>query len=394
MNASLVMQSFRFTALLLAFCMAGCASQQARQDLDVTQFLHDDFLPESKNHHVESAQEVFSLDEKAQNQLDTQIGHLRLPIVRNWTLISEIILQTVAAVSYDSHATTTASATFTTRAANCLSLSILAYAMAEHLGYDATFQQVDIPEYWERRGNHNVVAGHINMKIRRIDPDNEPGATLISESLLVDFFSPGSSASFESRPIPRSTVLAMYYNNKGVDALFANNDSKAYAYFRAALLKDPSLYIAASNLAALYMKNGKVQWAEQNYREVVRLNPESTVSSAGLANVLMKTGRNEEAQIIKERIAYQRERNPYYQNVLGEEAYDEGNWQQAIRSFTKAIDLRPDIEQPYFGLAKTWMKLGDRDKAVFWLQRAARHADNKELEKKYRNKIQLLSSTT
>ena len=46
---------------------------------------------------------------------------------------------------YRNSANTTANTTFNNRAANCLSLSIMTYALAEHVGLNATFYEVEIP---------------------------------------------------------------------------------------------------------------------------------------------------------------------------------------------------------------------------------------------------------
>src|SRR5690606_28353799 len=202
---------------------------------------------------------------------------------------------------------------------------------------------------------------------------------------------PGSSRRFRSHPIPESAVLAMFYNNKGVDALMASDHDRAYTYLRAALQADPSLGMVLGNLAFLYDAIGHADWAERNYREAMARNPDDTVSAEGLELVLKKTGRDKEAEKIFAKLALQRENNPYFHYVQGEQAYEAGKWQQAIRHFNRAIRLRPDIDRPYFGLAKTWLKLGDRERAESFLRRAERNADREETRKRYRDKISMLS---
>ncbi|MFM9587671.1 hypothetical protein, partial [Streptomyces caniscabiei] len=52
-----------------------------------------------------------------------------------------------ASLSYQSGATLIANQAYQNLNANCLSLSILAYSMADFLGMHSQFQQVHIPEY-------------------------------------------------------------------------------------------------------------------------------------------------------------------------------------------------------------------------------------------------------
>ncbi|HEX7046579.1 MAG TPA: tetratricopeptide repeat protein [Gammaproteobacteria bacterium] len=389
MNAISVLHLSRFTLLLFVlFIASGCASQQVRQDLNAANFLHDEAFPESAGYLIESREAVFALNEQLKNHLDRKLGRTRgLQARTSNSIVKEIIQQVSRKLTYDSAANTTASETFQSQTANCLSLSILTYSMAEHLGFHATFRLVDIPEYWEWRDGHALMARHVNLLL-------EPEATfgqVFSQTIEVDFFAPGSSRRFASRPITESTVLAMFYNNKGTDALMAGDLALAYAYLRAALVQDPSLDMAVSNLGLLYAKRGHWQWAEKNYREAARRNPDNTVSAEGLAMVLKMTGRDEEAEAILARLERQRQDNPYFHYVQGEEAYSAGNWQQAIRSFHRAIELGPGIDQPYFGLAKTYFRMGDNANAETWLRRAEHHADKDEVKQRYRNKIAALT---
>ncbi|HEX6929324.1 MAG TPA: tetratricopeptide repeat protein, partial [Gammaproteobacteria bacterium] len=337
---------------------------------------------------VETREDVFGLDEQARHYVDEKIGHLGEPELRKQILVDEIIRQATQKLSYESDADTTASQTFRNQTANCLSMSIMAYAMAKYLGFETGFQLVDIPEYWERRDHHSLVARHVNVLLK---PEPTLAGLNFGDTVEIDFFAPGSSREFGSRAISASTVLAMFYNNKAVAALIGDNRDAAYAYLRAALMEDPGLTMALGNLALLYAREGRLQWAEQAYREAARRDPDDTVSREGLAMVLKLTGRRAQADAILAKLAHERRDNPFFYYVQGEEAYDAGDWDQAIRSFRKAIHLRPDLDRPYFGLAKTYFRMGERDNAKAYLRRAEHHADTYEGKRRYRNKIAALS---
>lgn len=382
----------------LAACLillSGCASSPgpAYHAADPSLFLHDEAFPASEDYAVESSNEVFGLDDAAKTYLDRELERLGDKESR-LRVVDEIVQQAAGKLVYDSDANTTAAETFHNQTANCLSMSIMTYAAAEYLGYQVTFNEVHIPEYWERRGDNAQVSRHINLLLtpRTVLQPETMGLMSFSGALLVDYFAPGSSFRFGSHPISRARVLAMFYNNKGVDALLAGNHDRAYAYLRAAVLTDPSLGMTLNNLGLLYSTRGHLQWAEASYREAATRHPEDTVAAGGLARVLRELGRNDEAKTILARLENARKNNPYFHNVQGLVAYDAGNWEQAIRSFHHAIELQPELDQPYYGLAKTYYRMGEDDQAIHYLARAARHSRDEFRRQTYMNKIDALSA--
>ncbi|HEX6930454.1 MAG TPA: tetratricopeptide repeat protein [Gammaproteobacteria bacterium] len=381
-----------FGAVLLAcLVISGCAAGVARhENVDAAQFLHDGAFPRSAGVTVESREDVFGLDREIRDYLDLNINAIRDPKKRGRALLDEIFHQASMNLSYDSTANTTASQTFRNRAANCLSLAILSYAMAEHVGFDATFQEVDIPAYWERRNSYSLMNRHVNLTLT---PKYDPDTILLKRhiELEVDFQPLTGMHQPSTRPITQFRALAMFYNNKAIDALLTGRHDAAYAYLKAALLQDPTLDMVLTNLGLLYGVNGHLQWAEESYRQALVLNDDNVVSAENLARLLKMTDRQQEADVILARLKDKRDNNPYYFYIQGEEAYDAGNWRHAIRSFEKAIALKPDADQFYFGLARTYAQLGDGDKAETYLRRAERYANYADLKQKYRNKIAALS---
>ena len=124
-------------------------------------------------------------------------------------------------------ANTTAAETFENRAANCLSMSIMTYALAKEANLRVEFQDIKIPEYWTRKDGYSLLNGHVNLKLfPRVDP---LVVRMFDSGLLVDFDPQDRRRSWPTRTVYSGTILAMYYNNKGADALVSNEYSKAYA---------------------------------------------------------------------------------------------------------------------------------------------------------------------
>ena len=57
---------------------------------------------------------------------------------------------------------------------------------------------------------------------------------------------------FLELPFSENKVIAMFYNNKGADAIVANSYTRAYSYFRAAATIAPELAQSWVNLGVLY----------------------------------------------------------------------------------------------------------------------------------------------
>ncbi|HET9678953.1 MAG TPA: tetratricopeptide repeat protein [Gammaproteobacteria bacterium] len=376
--------------LVIATALAGCTTHSVRPDVNAMHFLHDAAFPASNQVNIETRREVFRLDESTREYLDEKTDGLRNTHVNTMPFVN-VIIQSMETFSYNNSATTTAAQTFHNREANCLSMTILAFAMADYLGFDVSFRYVEIPEYWMWREQNSLVSRHVNLILKPVKTDEPVFGFIFSRPIEIDFFAPGSSQRYGSHKISDSTILAMFYNNKGAVALLSGKPDIAYAYLRAAVLEDPTLDMAISNLALLYTKAGKLEWAESNYREIIKRNPNNTAAAQGLAVVMRMQGRYKEAAAIIARIERERANNPYYHYVLGEQAYAANKWNKAIHAFKRALDLRPDLDQAYFGLAKSYYQLGDIDWARANLKQAKRNASREEAKKRYESKLALLT---
>lgn len=126
---------------------------------------------------VESEQQIFQLDDDLKQQLNAYVQSSKSVDEIAYSLLSFLLTNGDSALSYQSTTTQTASQIYQNLNANCLSLSILAYSLAKHLGLKARFQKVHIPEYWSLNQGFNLLTEHINLAI-----DNK---TKLKDSSLV-----------------------------------------------------------------------------------------------------------------------------------------------------------------------------------------------------------------
>ncbi|NMH61394.1 tetratricopeptide repeat protein [Alteromonas ponticola] len=386
---------------ILNLFLSACVLSACSQTPDPSELTHlsstalaDDLFPSYKLFKTETAEDVFSLSDEARvfvhRSIKPENGSLAdAPDISK--LVKRIFDHTEMGLNYRNSANFTASETFANKTANCLSLSIMTYAMAEYAGLDAAFYVVDIPEYWVRRAGFDVLNGHINLKI---SPRELPGTVIVfNEAIDVDFDPQDIRNQFPRKRISKQRALAMFYTNKGADAFLENSYSKAYAFLRQASLTDPLYSSAWTNLGVLFRINGFNQEAERAYRHALALDDNNWTAWENLAHLMKMTDRQEEGESILARLERSRLDNPFYHLILGERAFEKREYAQAIRHYRDGWRLDRKKPQILFGLGKSYYAEGDINKAAHYLELAARYAHNKDDESRYQNKLSLLQTS-
>ncbi len=340
--------------------------------------------------HIETPKQIFLLDKDIQQLIEDKLLSVRNNRQRAAKLLELIFKNRDVALAYQSSANLTASATFKANTANCLSLTIMAYALAKEAKLDIRFQQVNIPEFWVRSGRYNMLTGHVNLLLLT---STEPGRTLIysSESIQIDFDPYISKKRFTKQFIDKSTVIAMFYNNKGAQAIVDSAYNKAYAYFKAAVEIKPDFSMGWSNLALLYRLNHLHELAKTTYQYALTLNKNNLTALANYAILLNMMGDVDKANEINKRLNYKRQSNPYYQALLADEAFYRGDYKQALAYYKKAITLNAKIHEFYFGLAKVYYKLAWYSKSKQAIKKAIALTPA-NIENQYLAKLNFLNS--
>lgn len=338
---------------------------------------------------VEQPEQVFELGDEARLFVKENITRVVDHHERMDALTRAIFGLNAFNLQYDNGANTIAQKTFENKTANCLSMSIMAFAMANEAGLNVTFQEVNIPEYWTRRSGYSLLNGHVNL---RISAGAESGKHhLIKRDLILDFNPFNASKRFSVDRVSKERILSMFYNNKGADALVAADYVKAYAYLRAAIESDNSFQSPWINLGLLYRLTGHHHWAENTYLQAIQINPDNLTVWENLAILHEMTGREKDAQEIFSRVSRKRMSNPFYHYIKGEEMLEKEEYSEAIKHFKKAIDLDSKKHEFYFGLAKSYYALGDVNKSQKYLKRAKRITPFDDDKNRYQGKLDFLS---
>jgi tetratricopeptide (TPR) repeat protein len=380
-----------FFSLPILFSCKSNNAYQPNLDIPVNSFYLDTSFPSPYFFKVESEQEIFMLDDEMIAMVENKLKSSFHPKKKAMRLLKHIFSQEKIALSYSSHANLTARETYHSHKANCMSLTIMAYALAERAKLKVEFQQVDVPEYWVRNKEYNLLTGHINLLIKPT-ASGEKNIIFGNDNIEIDFDPFVVKQTFPKKVIEKNTVLAMFYNNKGGQALVDKEYDVAYQYFKAATQTDMMFSPAWGNLAVLYRLTGNLTLAEKVYRYAIQISPQNLTALTNLAILLRSQQNHLEADEIESQLLIKRRKNPYYHAVLGDEAYYKHDYQQALQHYKKAIKLNSKIHELYFGVAKVYYQMNRLSEAKKAMQKALRLNRSKSTEHQYLAKLNFLKA--
>jgi len=380
----------------LLFLVIGC---QNGLDLGSTELVNpedlysDQHFPTYKNYTIETETDIFLLDDDMRLMVKNKLKPIKDTRKRSIKLLEHIFDQSNIALAYSSGANVTAREAYHNRQANCLSLTIMAYALAKEANLNIDFQEVNIPEYWVRDGEHNMLSGHINLLVNT----NENLHNLIlfgSKVLIIDFDTAISQKSFPAKVINKKTVMAMYYSNKGGQALFAKNFDKAYAYFKAATKIDVNYSPAWGNLGVLYRKTQHDKDAMSNYRYAINIDNKNYNAMSNMSIILNEQGKLDEVKHIKTILHKKRNKNPYYHALLADKSFYHKDNIQALKHYRRALILAHNVHEFHFGMAKVYFAMNDYQRAENSLKKAIIYNKNTATDQRYIAKMSIIKQTS
>jgi Tfp pilus assembly protein PilF len=377
----------RLGAILLMASSAGCASIPATRTGDATPLFRDTlFKPPAKP--IDS-RTIFAVDASMRHFIAEQIA----PKVRHSDSRQTLLdaLNGKLRLDYDSTTTRTASQTFAAREGNCLSLVIMAAALARQLDIPVTYHEVYDFDTWSRNAGFAILSQHVNLvlgprlpNLRLYQGDEVP--------MVVDFLPSRQVAKAVSRPIPEQTIIAMYMNNRAAEVMVDGDLDRAYWFARAALEADPGFANAANTLGVIYLERNHRAPAEHAMRYALQHDPDNISALSNLMGILTSEGRAGEARVLAKRLAQIQRHPPFYFYDQGMVAMRAGRFSQAARLFEKALSQRPYDVPSHFQLAIAASHLGDTRRALKQLELAKENSTTPESRAIYAAKLRHLKS--
>jgi Flp pilus assembly protein TadD len=292
-------------------------------------------------------------------------------------------------LQYDSGKTLTAAETFRQRSGNCLSFTNLFVALARAVGLDAQFQIIDVPPIWDAADGWVMLNGHINVIVHKVRM-GVPDQIGVSRDFVVDFNTPDFEVSYPRKPVDDGVAFALFYNNRGVEAMRAGDTRQAFANFKLAITTSPRVAGAWVNLGALYSRQRLYESAKAAYEQALEIDPDERSAMTNLARVYTELGDEELAAAYRRRIRLYENLNPYYHYALAEGAYRDGNYEIALSEIKSAISRKRDDHRFYFLEGLIHYRRGDVIDARSSIATAERLSNEQADKQRYAGKLAAL----
>lgn len=326
-------------------------------------------------------EEILELSPEMISFLDRHVNRKGSQNERLAQLVHAIISGERFVLSYDD-STRTARSTFEDRRGNCISFTNMFVAMARNVNLDASYQEVEIPPDWSMAGETYLLSKHVNAVV----------ALKGRHPRVVDFNIADYNSDHEMREISDQRALAHYYNNRGVEFMLADETARAYDYLRRSLAEDATFSSAWVNLGILHRREGYPDYAESAYLRALDSDESDLLAMSNLASLYLQEGREEEGEYYLSQVRMHRLRNPYYRYQLADEAFNEGNYGEAITHLKAAIRKREEDDRFYYLLSLSYLMSGDREQSQRWMKKAEEVALQNSSREKYHHKLDLLRS--
>jgi tetratricopeptide (TPR) repeat protein len=286
--------------LLLCALLAACAVP--REPAQRPEALLDDRLFAAPSEPV-GADDIFTVSDAMRRYL--QHSQIEAQLRRKGPqrgLLEALYTTGELRLDYDARTTRNAAQAFDERAGNCLSLVVMTAAFAKELGLTVRYQSAYLEETVTRSDTLLLRSGHLNVTLGRrfVDP-RFPGRG--EESMTVDFLPPEDVKGLRTREIEERTVVAMYLNNRAVEALVAGRIDNAYAWAREAVRQDPRFLGSVNTLGVVYLRRGALPQATAAFDHVLQRDADNLTALANLATTYARLGRIGESMELRRRLA-------------------------------------------------------------------------------------------
>lgn len=385
-----------FALIAVLFLFSGCATLQSHNSpaVSINQFpeyvSHNslNIIPASVDQSVPDV-DILALNDDMKFLLDDLVVGIKNP-EHKLNLLLEIIRNRIVYDTQDDlFGTKTAIETFESGSGNCLSFVNLFVAMARYAGLESGFQDISTPPKWEKNGDALFITRHIGAfvdysspgRFYRIDFQGGKSVFVIGDNdrFLFAPSIPAGAPDFDPksvRSIPDSRAFAQYYNNLGSKYLAEGKASDAFRYFVKAIMTDPELGYAWSNLGVAYSRNNQVEAAELAYKRALTISRGrgDDVSAMSVMNnmarLYTRIGNRDKASFYEKEVKAFRDKNPYYHFFIGRIAFNDGRYEESIKDFKDAIRKKEDEHLFHFALAMSYYKIGEIEKAEKSLDKA------------------------
>ncbi len=274
----------------------------------------------------------------------------------------------VLGFEYDDSRTLTATEAFESRSGNCIGFSNMMIALARQAGLKASYQEIIRRPVWSSREDTVLLLKHVNVVISGRNFD-----------YVMDLSDIRVNKMTQRRIVEDSYAKALYLNNLGAEALFANDLPTAYAYMKAAIAVDPKMTDSWVNMGVVLGRNEQLNDAVKVLQRALQIDPNQYSAMNNLYEIYIEQGDLLAAESLQTRVDRYRRANPYYLLHLSDEAVELKQFEESVSLLRRAIKKRDDDHMLHYAMAKTQYLSGKPEAAETSLVRARELAPEKML---------------
>jgi len=338
-----------------------------------------------------AADGIFELSPAMQDFLQREIAGVPRHHETLDNLADALFRQDKLKLRYDSSRTRDAAQAFAARKGNCLSLVIMTAAFAKQLRLDVSYETVATDETWSRSEDLLFSNTHVNVTLRQREVESD-GSQSIRRGLTIDFLPSEDLGGRYTRAISEDTLVAMYMNNRGAEALAEGRFDEAYAWVRAAIRRAPGFLPGYNSLGVVYLRHGDLAAAETAFGELIRRDSTDKMALSNLAIVEDRLGRADRARALRAQLEQLEPYPPYHFFWLGTEAFRRGDYLAARSHFKREVDRAAYNSEFHYWLGLTDLRLGDVEGARRQIAIAVENSANAADHDLYAGKLARLQS--
>jgi tetratricopeptide (TPR) repeat protein len=379
--------NIRLFIILIILSLASCKTVTNHKKIQLVtkpQFLDETILGEPIP--IISVEEVFSLNSiQKKNFLESYQNNNSLHPSRR---VFEYLQEHLKNFNYYSD-TLTATESLAQNSGNCLSLAILTKSLVDIAGLGIRYELVKTIPVFQKTNDILLKSQHIRAVLydTKIVKGHIPGK--FKNSTKIDYFP--SKGTQTLRWVDENEFFSLYYINKAAEALTLDKTIMAFWYVKKALELKPSNVHAVSMMGVIHNRLGYPEYAENWYLYGLSFDKDEFEILHNYYSLLIRLGRNKEANEIAIRLEKYDTNNPFDWISLGDDAFSGNNYKLAIKLYKKAVNMANYLHEPYAGIARSEYMLGNPKGAKRAIKKALENTHKQEFLTVYQAKYELFN---
>jgi len=325
---------FSIASLLIAILLGGCTTSHVSPSSTETAWMQAarNYSASLEAGHPDQPESLFKISDSMRLKVQTKFAGLSQRRAAQ-RLATWLISQDGLAMSYDVNANFAPIEAFEQRRGNCLSFTILLSSLAQELGIDIKFNEVDLPDVWDFNEDRNfLLYRHVNGIYHNT-----------RQKIVFDLAIQDYDHSYPQRIITRELAAAKLLSNRGIAALSEDNLVLARHYLKLAISTVPDNSEFWVNYGVILKRGGERQKAEQAFMHGYALGGNRSIAASNLEKLYNHTSsplyNTAKAKKYARLARSARQTNPYYHFEVAKRNLHTGHLRKAHKSIKRAKRL-------------------------------------------------------